>query len=177
MELFWCRGFRGTTTRDLASELGVSQSSLYNTFGSKHDLQEAVLDTYEARATQALLEPLDAAVDGIEGLRRFLADLTAWVTDHDRGGCMIINLMSDEPGRFAKRTLRYRQRVRGSIQRALARAAAAGEVDPQEVETRTESLFGQVLAINLLARTGDGDEVRGQLSAALTSLPARGTGG
>lgn len=174
VELFWRRGFRGTTTRDLADELGVSQSSLYNTFGSKHGLQEVVLETYEARAAAALLDPLDATADGIVGLRRFLEDLTDWVTDHGRGGCMVINLMSDEPGRFAGRTLRYRQRVRASIRRALERSVAVGSVPPDQVATRTEALFGQVLAINLLARTGDGDEVRGQLAAALASLPTPG---
>lgn len=175
VDVFWRHGFRGTTTRGLAGELGMSQSSLYNTFGSKHDLQESVIDAYEARVATALLEPLDAEPDGVVGLRRFLHDLTAWVTDHDHGGCMVINLMSDEPGRFSERTARYRQRVRGGLRRALERATTSSTVDDEQVAMRTEALFGQVLAINLLARTGDGDEVRAQLAAALATLPATST--
>jgi len=32
LSLFWRKGYRNTTTRDLEGELGITQSSLYNTF-------------------------------------------------------------------------------------------------------------------------------------------------
>ena len=60
VDVLWRDGFKGATTRRLGDELGVSQSSLYNAFGSKAQLQELALDRYERSTASALLEPLEA---------------------------------------------------------------------------------------------------------------------
>jgi len=37
-EVFWGKGFGGTTPQDLVEALGICKGSLYNAFGSKHEL-------------------------------------------------------------------------------------------------------------------------------------------
>lgn len=44
VELFAQRGFRGTTTRELASAVGVSEPVLYQHFATKRDLYNAIID-------------------------------------------------------------------------------------------------------------------------------------
>jgi AcrR family transcriptional regulator len=44
MDLFAQRGFRGTTTRELAAQVGVSEPVLYQHFPSKSDLYTAMVD-------------------------------------------------------------------------------------------------------------------------------------
>jgi len=46
MEVFWSQGFAGTSMSDLTIAMGLSKSSLYDTFGSKHALFLASMDHY-----------------------------------------------------------------------------------------------------------------------------------
>lgn len=170
VDVLWRDGFRGTTTRRLSDELGISQSSLYNAFGSKARLQELALDRYEQRTATALLEGLEAETAGLDALRTFLRELTAWVSAGDRAGCMIINLMTDEPETFKERTSTYRARVRAALEGALAGAIRRGELADIDVAMYADVLSGQVLAINLVARARDTAAVQCQCAATLGLL-------
>lgn len=44
IQLFSKKGFRGTTTRELASAVGVSEPVLYQHFATKRDLYDAIVD-------------------------------------------------------------------------------------------------------------------------------------
>ncbi len=157
LELFWKRGFQATTTRHLEAELGLSQSSLYNAFGSKQSLLQAALDRYEARIDADLVRPLADSQAGLDAVDGFFAALGHWVTHDGRRGCMVINLMAEDGGatpEIRARTRRYRRRVRAALVRALERAAAREEIDADDVENRADLLMGAVLGLNIAARGG-----------------------
>lgn len=151
LELFWRNGYRSTTTRDLEQELGLSQSSIYNAFGSKRDLLMEALACYEERITAELLEPLEQADDGLDGIAEFFDRLARWVTSDGRRGCMIINLMAEDAGEDAgitARTRAYRRRVRGALEDALRRDGVA------DADARADMLYAMVLGLNIAARGG-----------------------
>ena len=50
MELFWRKGYEGTSLSDLTGALGITRPSLYAAFGNKEALFRTVLDRYEARS-------------------------------------------------------------------------------------------------------------------------------
>ena len=157
LELFWRNGYRATTTRTLENDLGLSQSSLYNAYGSKRGLFEAALDRYENMATEALVRPLEKAADGLDSIGRFFEALGDWVTHEGRGGCLIINLMAEDGGdddEITRRTGAYRARVRAALGTALARSERLGEITAERTGHRADVLFGQVLAVNISARGG-----------------------
>lgn len=157
LELFWRKGFRSTTTRELESVLGLSQSSLYNAFGSKQGLMEAALDRYEARITDELILPLETSDAGLASIDVFFQQLGHWVTHEGSRGCMLINLMAEDGGEtdaIRARTRRYRNRVRRAIRASLDRAIRLGETADEAVDMRTEALMGMVLALNIAARGG-----------------------
>lgn len=170
VDVLWSDGFRGATSRRLGDALGLSQSSLYHLFGSKVRLQELALDRYEHRTVTALLEPLEQETAGLDALRTFLHDLAAWVSEGDRAGCMVINLMTDEPDAFRARTSAYRARVRDVLAGALARCVRRGELVGVDPAVHADVLFAQVLAINLVARTRDAEALQRQLDGALRLL-------
>lgn len=76
------RGYHGTSVRDIADAAGVSAGSLYNHFGSKHELLVVILDRgldqLIAASEQALY---DAPADPVSRLR---ALVDAHVTAHAR---------------------------------------------------------------------------------------------
>ncbi len=48
MQVFWERGYEATSIQDLVDGTGLSRSSLYNTFESKHDLYLDALKCYSS---------------------------------------------------------------------------------------------------------------------------------
>ena len=68
--LFAAHGYRGTSMKDIAAELGVRAPSLYNHVASKQDILFAIMDTAMDRAIAALEETLAGIDDVAEQLRR-----------------------------------------------------------------------------------------------------------
>lgn len=77
------RGYHGTSVRDIADAAGVSAGSLYNHFGSKHELLVVILDRGLHNLINATEQALyDAAADPVSRLKALVA---AHVSDHARG--------------------------------------------------------------------------------------------
>ncbi len=170
LEIFWRKGFANTTTRELETELALNQSSLYNSFGSKAQFFDAVLDRYEALASQALIEPLEKSGDGIESIQIFFDDLNAWVTQDRHRGCLLINLMAEDGGRsetLTTRTRNYCSRVKWALENALERAEVKSEVSPNQSDSRAQILLGLALGLNIAARGGSSSEELNQLADAI----------
>lgn len=154
LELFWLNGYRETSTRDLEAHLGISQSSLYNAFGSKQQLLDSALERYERRISDELLIPLENAADGIDAIDRFFAGLGTWISTEGRRGCMILNLMAETPDpddHLAGRTRSYRRRLRAAFRSALERERNAA---PDAIDDEVQVLVTAVLGINIAARGG-----------------------
>jgi AcrR family transcriptional regulator len=68
--LFADRGYRATSMKDIATELGVRAPSLYNHVTSKQEILYAIMDKAMDRAIAALDEALDGVQDAADQLRR-----------------------------------------------------------------------------------------------------------
>src|SRR5688500_8087771 len=91
LRLFWQKGYEATSMTDLLEATGLSKSSLYNTFGSKHNLLLSAFDAYREdrrRDMQAVLAQGTArqAIDTF--FRMIITDAQA---PQFRHGCMSIN--------------------------------------------------------------------------------------
>ncbi len=60
LTLFSQKGFRGTTTREIALEVGVSEATIFKHFATKEALYSAIIDA-EARAEEVLAAASEAA--------------------------------------------------------------------------------------------------------------------
>lgn len=157
MRLFWHRGYRATTTRDLVEALGIGQSSLTTAFGSKGDLADAALARYLDGLDRALIGPMREAGDGLAAIDRFLAGLCDWHLAEGGRGCLVGRLMCEGAGaepRIAARVGEYRAVLRGAIDAALARAVAAGEISDHGLEGRRNLVVAVILGLNLALQAG-----------------------
>jgi TetR/AcrR family transcriptional repressor of nem operon len=163
-DLFWRKGYRGTTTRDLQRAIGINQSSIYNAFGSKARLLDAVLERYADELAREVVGPLREDDRGLASLDAFFGRFVSWLADHGSRGCLIARMMGEREdlGPVVTARLRaYREQLREALRAGLARAAADGEIGAATVERRADLLLSVVLGVNLGAQGGAGQtEVR-----------------
>jgi len=174
LELFWQQGFANTTTRDLEQHLSLNQSSIYNSFGSKEQLFDLVLDRYQDASTQALLLPLEETSDAFQALQDFFKNLKSWVTKDSCRGCLLINMMAEGGGEnvaICTRATAYRSRVKQAFETAIVKATDQGNMLAGDTEMRATLLLGLALGINIAARGGaPKEELNTLLSAVLDQI-------
>lgn len=130
--LFWERGFEAVSIQDLVDHLGVSRSSLYQTFGDKQTLWLAALDRYRRQGegeTQMLLESEEAPLGAVRRFFQSIAEQSA--ADGADRGCLLANAAVERGPSDAETAERARAAFEGlqkTFERVLRRAQDAGEL-------------------------------------------------
>ena len=134
-------GLEGLTIGRLADALSLSKSGLFAHFGSKQDLQLAVVETAADIFTESALAP---AASAAPGLPRLLHLSRSWLRHVEevpfRGGCFFAAValeVDDRPGRVRDRVLAL---TRGWVEMLEKEAQAAlddgdleADADPSQV--------------------------------------------
>jgi len=92
IQLFWHKGYNGTSMQDLVDGLGISRSSLYDTYTDKHTLFIKALESYQnsgADKIQEISENSGSAKETIKKLLEFVAD--ELLNDKQQKGCFMVN--------------------------------------------------------------------------------------
>ncbi|WP_119718261.1 TetR/AcrR family transcriptional regulator [Cognatilysobacter tabacisoli] len=123
-------GLEGLSIGPLAQAVGMSKSGVFAHFGSREDLQLAVLDAAGARFLEAVLVPSLKARRGLPRLRAIVDAWFDWVRDND-GGCLLIAAAAeydDRPGPLRDRVVQHETRWRSDVARAIGLAIDSGEL-------------------------------------------------
>ncbi len=116
-------GVGGVTIGALADELKLSKSGLFAHFGSKEELQVAVLELASSRFTQEVMLPAFKAPRGLPRLRAIFEHWAAWMTDKRMpGGCIFPQAIA-ELDDVAGRPHDVLVEQQGALMDALAKAA------------------------------------------------------
>lgn len=92
IDLFWKKGFYATSMQDLVDYLGISRSSLYDTFGGKKALFDNALKSYCSDNVQATNDFLKSQSSVKEGFRKLFEILiTESINDTEKKGCFVVN--------------------------------------------------------------------------------------
>jgi TetR/AcrR family transcriptional regulator, transcriptional repressor for nem operon len=162
-DLLWERGYEATSISDLEQRTGLNRSSLYQEFGSKHDLLEAALTCYADQIVAPLLADLtepDADLDTIGAVFMRLAQLFRSRTHPATCGCMLVNTIAElatRDDRVRTAAVAYRDRLRSSFAAALARASQLREVNAESVQSRADLLAATLMGVWLTVRVDPED--------------------
>lgn len=181
LQVFWSRGYAGTSVQDLVDELAVQRGSLYAAFGDKHSLYLKAVELY-ARHNRDQLEAMLRSGPVLPVLRRVLLEPTTLTGAPDRPegqrGCLVGNTTAELlPGDEAARALvaaAYEGFV-ALVSEALRRAQATGEVTTSatpEAQAQLLLLLFQGSAVVSRATT-DQERLSAAIDAALGSLRPR----
>jgi TetR/AcrR family transcriptional repressor of nem operon len=92
MHLFWQKGYNATSAQDLVDGLGISRSSLYDTFGDKHSLFVQALKQYRKERIDPVIKDAAAAEDVEAYIRSVFELVKAEALSENRSkGCFMVN--------------------------------------------------------------------------------------
>jgi TetR/AcrR family transcriptional repressor of nem operon len=176
MAAFWTKGFEATSLAALTAAMGLSKSSFYEAFGSKHALFLKVIDRYGETVVAprlGLLETGNWAGGSIAVL--FERIIETVFDDNDRRGCLAGNAASEVlPGdtvaapRINACLMRYEDAFHG----ILMRARDSGEFSPErDVRAMARFLAACLQGLYVMAQAGAGRDALNDIAGgALASL-------
>ncbi|MDT3404031.1 TetR/AcrR family transcriptional regulator [Mucilaginibacter terrae] len=92
IQLFWHKGYNATSMQDLVDGLGISRSSLYDTYTDKHTLFLKALESYQTKGAAKIQGIINEGNPTKETIKKLLQlatnDLTA---DAQQRGCFMVN--------------------------------------------------------------------------------------
>jgi len=92
VDLFWAQGYNATSANDLVNHLGLSRSSLYDTFGDKRQLFLLSLEQYHNK----IIGQMISFIENSDDIRATLVSLFEFIIDQDIAskvpkGCFMVN--------------------------------------------------------------------------------------
>jgi AcrR family transcriptional regulator len=177
LQVFWRKGYEGTSLSDLTKAMGINRPSLYAAFGNKANLFRKALDRYTegpaAYTHKALDEPTARAV--VERLLRGVVDLLADPCTPQ--GCLAVQsalACGDAADAIRQELISRRAAGEAALRQRLERAIADGDLpadaDPADL-ARYVTTVSQGMAVQA-AGGASREELRQVVEMALRAWPA-----
>lgn len=156
--LFWHKGYNGTSMQDLVDGLGISRSSLYDTYGDKHTLYLKALESYE----QSAGNELNRILSGPKSAKETLKELMEWVVynlvnDKDHKGCFIVNAKIETAATdqdVYKVVCRSEQQVIDAFYKTIKAGQDKGEIaNKQDAHTLANFMVNTVNGMRVTAKS------------------------
>lgn len=150
LDLFWRQGYEATSLEELTLAMGISRSSFYGCFGSKHGVLLAAIRRY----SDEKLAALTAAADGEKNPREAVRIMVAAIADAAGGpkGCFLVNCIAElapHDTEVAEVSRRHLDRIERLIADRLAR-----RLDQTAAEDRARALLSLALGTTMLRKAG-----------------------
>jgi AcrR family transcriptional regulator len=152
MHLFANKGFKGTTTRAIATAAGVSEAIIFRHFETKEDLYNAIIaHTIDLRSH--LWESLDANIQTTQDLPTVMRDYAQKFIRLNRNDATFIRLMmysSLEDHQFRTNFFAaVRSSRQSAIRKAIENSIKKGEIRPIDAALTTRSFFHTLLQYSI----------------------------
>jgi len=177
LQVFWEKGYAGTSIADLTEAMGVNPPSLYAAFGNKEKLFKKALDRYEDLRDQ-ILEEAFAAPTAREAMTRLLEGTAERLGDKcSPRGCLMVQgaLSGGEECEAVKQDLAFRRAgVEALIRKRLKRAKREGDL-PSNVDAAVLARFVATVMHGMAVQAAGGaapKELRSIVNTALRAWPA-----
>lgn len=136
LEVFWRKGYDGTSLADLTEAMGINKPSLYAAFGNKEQLFLKTIELYESRPCSFFMPALEKPT-AYEVAEHMLFGAAVNMTDQTKPqGCVVIQgaLSCSEAAASVKEALIQRrlegeQKLRARFERAKQEGDLADHID------------------------------------------------
>ncbi len=135
LQVFWRKGYEGTSLRDLTAAMGINRPSLYAAFGNKQTLFERAVERYQSVYAQHVAAALSAATPRASVERLWRGSVALLSDARTPRGCLLVQgalACGDDPVRA--HLAHSRNEARTQLRTRFAADIEAGllpaEVDP-----------------------------------------------
>ncbi len=166
LHVFWRQGYQMTTLDDLTRATGLSRSSIYGCFGSKHDVYMAAINRYNDVSYKALRALAHAAPTPRDTVRRVIEAMAD--VDGDRRGCFFVNCVTE----LAPHDAEIEALSRGHLDRIedlLADAYRGGGASADAAD-RARAVMSVAMGATLMRKAGVETDRLGALIAQIEPL-------
>lgn len=109
-DVFWQKGFQGTSLDDITAATGLAKPSLYAAFGDKNALFLKVLDRYHARIVAKAEQVINDGPSARDAIGHWLTGFVPLCSGvRGKRGCLSVNTAADGAGEHKE----VRKRVEG----------------------------------------------------------------
>ena len=154
MDLFWEKGFEGTSMDDLVKTTGLNKGSLYTCFGNKEEIFKMALERYSGARASALRQDESA----IEALRNFYSFIIseADLPKKKRRGCFLFNSCLEFGNKSANLTpfvIALGKKRETFFQELVDKAKRDGEI-PKDIDSKkaAQRAFATAFTIREMAK-------------------------
>jgi len=138
MHLFWEKGYESTSIQDIVAVTGLKPGSLYNLYGNKEGIFEAVLDTYSAMNLEQVEKVLNSSDDPLKDIENFLHEVVVTsISNAKTNGCLLVKTLLVVPHkdrRIQKHITVIFSQVEALLAKTIQKAVDLGQttVDAQQ---------------------------------------------
>ncbi len=176
LEVFWRKGFEGTSLADLTTAMGINRPSLYAAFGNKESLFRKALERYVANQAAHVLGALEAKTARAVAERLWLGAIELTTCPRKPRGCFLVQsalVSGDEVECVRKEVATRRGLLEERLRERFERAAAEGDL-PAHANPADLARYVATVTQGLSVQAADGASaaaLRRVAAIALAAIP------
>ncbi|MEO9870260.1 TetR/AcrR family transcriptional regulator [Ekhidna sp.] len=172
-DLFWRKGYNGTSMQDLVDVTGLNRSSFYNSFGDKFSLFEESLKYYQEIQMKNLNETFSEAKSPKEAIISLFEGIQEEVTSgKENKGCFLSNCTSElsiENQTIRNFLIDNKDQVVNSFKTLIEQAQEEGEINfSKNADTLALYLFSSLHGLRITSMIDP--DIQGVTEEILNSL-------
>ena len=158
MQQFWRAGYEATSLQDLLEVMHLSKSSLYQTFGSKHELFLRSIDFYQQSLVDEIYKSLSNSRTSKAFLQQLLENVIAEAASKKKKGCLLVNTVNELSHRdktVSKAVLIAFRNVANVIRLAIEQGKKEGTIKTAvSTETLVDYIITNISGLRTMAKSG-----------------------
>ena len=169
IELFGAQGYQATTPAQLVAHLGISRSSLYDTYGDKRNLYIKALQRYSARVETQFMA-IASQPDSLQAIRDYIQLSLDGCFEKDMdGGCFLVNSVAErEVTSIIAESTEKNKKI---LLRLLKKAQKDGQISADASTTRlADYLMNAITGMTISAKSGISKKVCQQVMDTTLSI-------
>ena len=176
LEVFWTKGYEASSVCDLMAAMGLSKSSLYDSFGSKHELFLKVIDSYVDGSSAIFASALTGDGPGRQAIEDMFAAIVETASGEEgQRGCFVANCAVELSGadeQASRRVALYFKQFEAAVEAALRRGQGQGNISAdKDAAALARYLVSSINGIRVMAKVDPNpDTLRGIAQIALQAL-------
>ena len=173
-KIFWLKGFKGISVKDLSSELNISQNVLYNKY-SKDMLFLDSLNYYTNNYSDPFLKQLRQTTEGLDSLKEFFYTLIdALINKTFPRSCLMVNTVVELRNENTDVVLKYDDylnTLKDSYIVVLEKAFKLGQFkNKTKINEYADFLLGIIFSMSILYKIHTREELRNYIDEQLTFI-------